>query len=125
MGSEMCIRDRCMSFVLLIASQTLGKLGWKRSLKARRNLDAAISLSTIFSFYTEPEYTFHNDKLINLAKRMGPADQALFPVDARAINWEHYLRKVHMAGLNCYALKGKSQTATNRKIVATSQKQAA
>jgi fatty acyl-CoA reductase len=115
----------CMSFVLLIASQTLGKLGWKRSLKARRNLDAAISLSTIFSFYTEPEYTFHNDKLINLAKRMGPADQALFPVDARAINWEHYLRKVHMAGLNCYALKGKSQSATNRKIVATSQKQAA
>jgi len=115
----------CMSFVLLMASQTLGKLGWKRSLKARRNLDAAISLSTIFSFYTEPEYIFHNDKLINLAKRMGPADQALFPVDARAINWEHYLRKVHMPGLNCYALKGKSQTATNRKIVATSQKQAA
>ncbi len=114
-----------MSIILLIASQTLGKLGWKRSLKARRNLDAAITLSTIFSFYTEPEYVFHNDKLIDLAKRMGPVDQALFPVDARAIDWEHYLRKVHMAGLNRYALKGKSDKVASRTILATSQKQAA
>ena len=113
-----------MRFALLIVSETLSKLGLKRKLKARRNLDAAIALSTIFSFYTEPEYIFHNDKLINLAKRMGPADQALFPVDARAINWEHYLRKVHMAGLNCYALKGKKQTTT-RTVIATAQEQAA
>lgn len=114
----------CMRFALLIVSETLSKLGLKRKLKARRNLDAAIALSTIFSFYTEPEYIFHNDKLINLAKRMGPTDQALFPVDARAINWEHYLRKVHMAGLNCYALKGKKQTTT-RTVIATAQEQAA
>ncbi|MEX1670185.1 fatty acyl-CoA reductase [Zhongshania guokunii] len=115
----------CMRFVLLIASQTLAKLGWKRGIKARRNLDAAIALSTIFSFYTEPEYIFHNNKLIDLAKRMGPADEALFPVDARAINWETYLRKIHMAGLNCYALKGKKQKSVPSTPLATVLKQAA
>ncbi|MDF1693456.1 MAG: fatty acyl-CoA reductase [Zhongshania sp.] len=115
----------CMRFVLLVASQTLAKVGWKRGLKARRNLDAAIALSTIFSFYTEPEYIFHNNKLIDLAKRMGPADEALFPVDARAINWETYLRKIHMAGLNCYALKGKRQASVPNTPLVTALKQAA
>ncbi len=35
---------------------------------------------------------------------MGNLDQALFPVDARQIDWATYLRKIHLAGLNRYAL---------------------
>jgi len=36
---------------------------------------------------------------------MGEVDKVLFPVDARQIDWETYLRKIHLAGLNRYALK--------------------
>lgn len=117
----------CLSVILSVISQTLVKLGMKRGLKARRNLDAAMALSTVFSFYTEPNYIFHNNKLLDLAKRMGSADQALFPVDSNAINWETYLRKVHMAGLNCYALKGRKQTnhLPSAVVINTTQEQAA
>ena len=111
-----------------MVSQTLIRLGFKRGLKAHRNLEAAMTLSTLFSFYTEPEYVFHNDKLMDLAKRMGKADQDLFPVDSKAIEWENYLRKIHMAGLNCYALKGRKQAlnkASKTSLVSSSEKQAA
>jgi hypothetical protein len=36
---------------------------------------------------------------------MGELDRALFPVDARQIDWQLYLRKIHLGGLNRYALK--------------------
>jgi hypothetical protein len=87
-----------------------------------------MALSTIFSFYTEPNYVFHNNKLLDLAKRMGKTDQQLFPVDSSAINWETYLRKIHMAGLNCYALKGRKQAPFKPKsstAISSAQKQAA
>jgi hypothetical protein len=35
---------------------------------------------------------------------MGRVDQTLFPVSPKAINWKHYVRKIHMPGLNRYAL---------------------
>ncbi|MDO6441059.1 fatty acyl-CoA reductase [Marinobacter sp. 2_MG-2023] len=83
----------------------LGVLAKERDLKTLRNLDTTRSLATIFGFYTAPDYIFHNDDLLALASRMGEADKALFPVDARQIDWEVYLRKIHLAGLNRFALK--------------------
>jgi nucleoside-diphosphate-sugar epimerase len=118
----------CLSLVLNAVSHTLVKLGFKRGLKARRNLDAAMTLSAIFSFYTEPNYIFHNNKLLDLAKRMGKKDQELFPVNSAAIDWEIYLRKIHMAGLNGYALNGHMHTPykpQRKTIVAAAHKQAA
>ncbi|GGE68547.1 hypothetical protein GCM10011533_21150 [Streptosporangium jomthongense] len=76
-------------------------------LRVLKNLDTTRSLATIFGFYTAPDYIFHNDDLLALAKRMGEADKALFPVDARRIDWELYLRRIHLAGLNRYALKAR------------------
>jgi hypothetical protein len=35
---------------------------------------------------------------------MGESDRGQFPVDARQIDWSRYLRKIHMSGLNRYAL---------------------
>ena len=87
-----------------------------------------MTLSAIFSFYTEPNYIFHNNKLLDLAKRMGKKDQELFPVNSAAIDWEIYLRKIHMAGLNGYALNGHKQTPykpQRKTIVAAAHKQAA
>jgi hypothetical protein len=69
-----------------------------------RNIDTTRSLATIFGFYTAPNYVFQNDRLMTLSERMGSQDQALFPVDARQIEWATYLRKIHLAGLNRYAL---------------------
>ena len=90
---------------LSITSRILRMLGQNRDLKALRNLDTTRSLATIFGFYTAPNYIFQNDGLLALAKRMGDVDQLLFPVDARQIDWSVYLRKIHLAGLNRYALK--------------------
>jgi hypothetical protein len=68
-------------------------------------------LAITFSFYAQPHCRFRNDGLLALAQRFGAAGRALFPVDARLIDWEDYLCRVHMAGLNRYALKRKEARA--------------
>ncbi|MBW4935814.1 fatty acyl-CoA reductase [Marinobacter sp. F4206] len=90
---------------LSITGRVLKMLGHSRELKALRNLDTTRSLATIFGFYTAPDYIFRNDELLSLSSRMGDVDSGLFPVDARQIDWSVYLRKIHLAGLNRYALK--------------------
>ncbi len=90
---------------LSITDRVFKLLGNSRDLKWLRNLDTTRSLATIFGFYTAPDYVFQNDRLLALADRMGVVDRTLFPVDARAIDWAVYLRKIHLAGLNRYALK--------------------
>jgi len=74
-----------------------------------RNLDTTRSLATIFGFYTAPDYIFRNNELLALASRTGEVDKALFPVDAHQIDWAVYLRKIHLAGLDRYALNTKSK----------------
>lgn len=90
---------------LSITGKVLRLLGQNRELKVLRNLDTTRSLATIFGFYTAPDYIFRNDDLLALASRMGELDKVLFPVDPRQIDWAVYLRKIHLAGLNRYALK--------------------
>lgn len=90
---------------LSLADRALRLTGQNRELKILRNLDTSRSLATIFGFYTAPDYIFRNDALLALSSRMGELDHALFPVDARQIDWALYLRKIHMGGLNRYALK--------------------
>ncbi|WP_227519882.1 fatty acyl-CoA reductase [Mangrovitalea sediminis] len=90
---------------LRMAGRFLKMLGQEGQVSALANIDTAIKLSTIFSFYTAPNYIFHNDSLLKLSKTMSEADQALFPVDPTLIHWETYLRKIHLSGLNRFALK--------------------
>lgn len=89
---------------LQVMNQAMKLIGSERELRSLRNIDTTLSLATIFGFYTAPDYIFHNDRLLELSQRMGEHDQALFPVDARRVDWPTYLRKIHMAGLNKYAL---------------------
>lgn len=89
---------------LSIAGKALRLAGQNRELKILKNLDTTRSLATIFGFYTAPDYIFRNDELIALASRVGELDRGLFPVDARQIDWQLYLRKIHLGGLNRYAL---------------------
>lgn len=92
---------------LNLARRMMRLVGQEREIQMLRNLDTTRSLATIFGFYTAPNYIFYNDNLLALASRLGEADKALFPVDACNIDWAVYLRKIHLAGLNRYALKGK------------------
>lgn len=89
---------------LALADRALRLTGRKRKLKMLKNLDATRSLAMVFGFYTAPDYIFRNDGLLALASRMGEPDRSMFPVDARQIDWAFYLRKIHMNGLNRYAL---------------------
>ena len=89
---------------LSILDRALKLTGQTRELRLLRNIDTTRSLATIFGFYTAPDYVFHNEQLMSLAQRSGSVDRALFPVDPRQINWPTYLKKIHLAGLNRYAL---------------------
>ncbi|HEY0848193.1 MAG TPA: fatty acyl-CoA reductase [Noviherbaspirillum sp.] len=81
------------------------------------------TLAITFSFYTQPRYRFHNTELLALAERFGDEARSLYPVDARLINWEEYLCRIHMAGLNRYALRRKDAkpVETVAEPVATTQ----
>jgi nucleoside-diphosphate-sugar epimerase len=107
-------------FRLAMAGVALGALAWSglRRLAgqpgetpAMEKLRTTRLLAITFSFYAQPRYRFHNDGLLALAQRFGAAERALFPVDARLIDWEDYLCRVHMTGLNRYALKRKEARA--------------
>jgi len=111
-----------MRVPLSITGRVMKLLGQNRELKMLRNLDTSRSLATIFGFYTAPDYVFRNDALQALASRMDALDRLLFPVDAKQIDWSVYLRKIHLAGLNQYALKERKlyslRTAKARKKAA-------
>lgn len=90
----------------LMVMNNVGKLfGQDIQTKTLDNIDTAMNLSTVFSFYSEPKYRFHNDQLMALSSRLDKTERSLFPVDARLIDWDRYMRKIHIPGLNRYALK--------------------
>ncbi|HZW12741.1 MAG TPA: fatty acyl-CoA reductase [Noviherbaspirillum sp.] len=82
-------------------------LGAAGESKAIEKLRTTQLLAITFSFYTQPNYRFHNNRLLALVQRFSAEEGNLFPVDARLINWEEYLCRIHMAGLNRYALRRK------------------
>jgi nucleoside-diphosphate-sugar epimerase len=107
-------------FRLAMAGVALGALAWSglRRLAGRPGETPAMEklrttrlLAITFSFYAQPRYRFRNEALLALAARFGEGEPALYPVDARLIDWEDYLCRVHMAGLNRYALKRKEARA--------------
>lgn len=109
-----------LRFRLAMAGVALGATAWSglRRLAglpgetpAMEKLRTTRLLALTFSFYAQPRYRFHNDGLLALAARLDEAERALYPVDPRLIDWEDYLCRVHMAGLNRYALKRKEARA--------------
>jgi nucleoside-diphosphate-sugar epimerase len=121
-------------FRLAMAGVALGALAWSALRRlagqpgetpAMEKLRTTRLLAITFSFYAQPRYRFHNSALQALAGRFGKAEQAAYPVDPRLIDWEDYLCRVHMAGLNRYALKRKEARATQPAVQAELQAQAA
>ena len=97
------------------ARRLLGMTEVSRSLEALRTTQ---TLAITFSFYTQPRYRFHNTRLLALAQRFRTEDSFLFPVDARLINWPDYLCRIHMAGLNRYALRRRDTAAVSATVSA-------
>ncbi|MBK8970077.1 MAG: SDR family oxidoreductase [Hahellaceae bacterium] len=85
-----------------IAGLLAGKSGHSKALD---NLETTLKLSLVFSFYTSPNYIFSNERLLELSRRASPEALSRFPVRADSYDWRHYLRKIHVPGLNQYALK--------------------
>jgi len=107
-------------FRLAMAGVALGALAWSglRRLAGQPGATPAMEklrttrlLAITFSFYAQPRCRFRNEALLALAARFREEEQARYPVDARLIDWEDYLCRVHMAGLNRYALKRKEARA--------------
>ncbi len=102
-------------FHLTMVTGYLGMKAWARllvwlggdasRLLALSNLETTLKLSLVFSFYTAPDYVFSNDNLRALAARTAAETAARYPVLADTFEWRHYLRKIHVPGLNQYALK--------------------
>ncbi|ALK97532.1 dehydrogenase [Massilia sp. WF1] len=114
-------------FRLAMAGVALGALAWSglRRLAGQPGATAATEklrttrlLAITFSFYAQPRYRFHNGELLALAARLGAAERAVYPVDARLIDWEDYLCRVHMAGLNRYALKRREERTPGDRVPA-------
>ncbi len=107
-------------FRLAMAGVALGALAWSgvRRLAgqpgetpAMEKLRTTRLLAITFAFYAQPRCRFHNGRLLALARRFGLRERELYPVDAGSIDWEDYLCRVHMAGLNRYALKRREARA--------------
>jgi alcohol-forming fatty acyl-CoA reductase len=114
------------SFRALLGTLRCAAVAWNRLRRLTGSGDAPAmealrtthTLALTFSFYTRPRYRFQNSGLMALANRFSETDRRLFPVDACLIQWEDYLCRVHMAGLNRYALRRRSANATNAAITA-------
>lgn len=109
-----------LRFRLAMAGVALGALAWSGlrrlaghpgATPAMEKLRTTRLLAITFSFYAQPRYRFDNRGLMALAARFGQEGQAMYPVDPRLIDWEDYLCRVHMAGLNRYALKRREARA--------------
>lgn len=106
-------------FLLMLSAMGIGLTVWgalrrlvgiKGESPAMDAFRTTETLARTFSFYTTPSYRFHNTQLMELTQRFESSDKACFPVDARLIDWPDYLCRVHMAGLNQYALRRRRVT---------------
>ena len=70
----------------------------------RRKAETTRKLARLFAFYTTPDYRFDVSETLALANRFDPQDRTRFAVDAADVDWEHYVRRVHLPGLNRHGL---------------------
>jgi alcohol-forming fatty acyl-CoA reductase len=108
------------TFRFLLGAFCIGAVAWNGlrrlagapgATRALEKLRTTRLLALTFAFYAHPRYRFHNAELLALAARFGEDARRLYPVDARLIDWEDYLCRVHMAGLNRYALRRRDAVA--------------
>jgi fatty acyl-CoA reductase len=86
-------------------------LGLQVDAKAADAVRTTETLARTFSFYTAPCYRFQNARVQELARRFPISEQLQFAVDTGLIDWRDYLCRIHLAGLNRYALRPRKAQA--------------
>ncbi|MDX1451408.1 MAG: fatty acyl-CoA reductase [Oleiphilaceae bacterium] len=71
-----------------------------------KSVEITLKLATIYSFYTNPHYVFDNSHLMAMSQRFTQLDQERYQVGCDTIDWQHYLRRVHLPGLERYGMSG-------------------
>lgn len=121
------------TFLLVLNAMRLGAGLWSAARRlvganpetaAMEALRTTHLLALTFSFYAAPRYRFHNTGLQALARRFGPDDAARFPVDTGLIDWPDYLCRIHMTGLNRYALRNRRVPAAAKPVPAVRNEEA-
>ncbi len=114
-----CVSRPVFLLTMYALKLTLGTTSWIRkrlgmnpSFAKLKSFNTTHELSVVFSFYTSPSYTFQNTKLLALEARMDEQDRRLFPVNARKIDWTEYMGRIHLEGLNRFALKDRPRLST-------------
>ena len=62
----------------------------------RENLEQAIGYVDLYGKYVVCEALYHCDNLIALYESMDADDQAMFNIDPRLVDWEHYSLNIHL-----------------------------
>ncbi len=65
----------------------------------RSEVDRALTYVELYGAYTETEAIFQVDRLLALFDRLPASDQAEFGFDPIAIDWDHYVIKIHLPSI--------------------------
>lgn len=98
------------------ASQVARWLGMSGRLAAADALQTTRELATTFSFYTAPHYVFESRALMELAASFEAGHRQRFEVDARCYAWPHYIAKVHLPGLERFAVRSAPDDVTRTQL---------
>ncbi len=79
--------------------------GATRNLAVFERLETTRQLAVVFSFYTSPRCVFDNRQLLALAAAFDESERQRFEVDPRCFDWPNYVARIHLPGLERYALK--------------------
>jgi len=95
------------SKAMTLAERVVGTLpirgkqaAWMASLEEKHALaDRALGYVELYGAYTETEARYRVDRLLSLWERMDDDDRQSFCLDPGAIDWEHYVREVHLPSI--------------------------
>jgi nucleoside-diphosphate-sugar epimerase len=88
-------------------------LGASRPLALHEALQTTRQLAVVFSFYTAPRCVYDNQQLLALAASLDERDRRRFEVDARCVDWREYVQRVHLPGLERFAVRGEAAAAAD------------
>jgi nucleoside-diphosphate-sugar epimerase len=88
------------------ANAALKWLGAGDNLPFYERLETTRQLAVVFSFYTSPRCVFDSRRLLEMAAEFDFADRMTFEVDPLCFDWPSYVRRVHLPGLERFAMKG-------------------
>ncbi|CAG1018440.1 alcohol-forming fatty acyl-CoA reductase [Burkholderiaceae bacterium] len=87
------------------ANAAMKWLGATTPLALYERLETTRQLAVVFSFYTSPRCVFDNRRLLEMAAEFDFVDRMRFEVDPLCFDWPSYVRRVHLPGLERFAMK--------------------